>query len=106
MLGLICFMLGLICFNLKNKREKLQSHHITMQNLRIKIFDLYLKRERVECINVGYKQLHFHFKFFLNSIELDSFEFFQMKNKWNLKFYSILNLILHLNICLFCFNLD
>ena len=39
-------------------------------------------------------------------IELDSFEFFEMKNKLNLKFYLILNLILHLNICPFLFNLD
>jgi hypothetical protein len=35
-----------------------------------------------------------------NSIELDSFEFFEMKNKFNLKFYSFLNLILNLNFVL------
>jgi hypothetical protein len=56
----------LLYFNLKNNREKLQSHQDTMQNLRIKknVHFLYLKREIIECINVGYKQLHFNFKFF------------------------------------------
>ncbi len=94
----------MLYFNLKNNREKLQSHQITVQNLRIKInvhFYIWKEREK-EYIYLDIKDCIFVLIF----EELNSFEFIVMKNK--LKFEILFNSKVnpsfeHLS---FCFNLD
>ncbi len=79
----------------------MQSQSDTVQNLRIKKnlhFYIYKEKEHIlSKIHIfRYKQLHFRFNF----RRIRFIRIFEMKN---LKFCLILNLILHLKICIFLF---